>query len=144
MHFRVARPTELRTDQPKRDSRNGIGESYTSVTHKSHICTYYVVGDVVSKVWYNKPPKSGGGRPAVAVRLRRTSRLSADSSSFVKNLSTELTKPRGGCPTTRDPKQNLQSLPLLVTMHMALCMERTSWFIVMLVFAHAKQRCGGG
>ena len=35
----------------------------------------------------------------------------------------------GGCPTTRDPGQDLQSLPLLVTMHMVLYMERSSWFV---------------
>ena len=42
-----------------------------------------VVDDVVSYGWYYKPPERGGGRPAVAVRLRRPSRLSAVSSSFV-------------------------------------------------------------
>ena len=45
-----------------------------------------------------------GGRP-LPFRLRRTTRPSAVSSSFVNRL-TELTKPRGGCPTTRDPGQD--------------------------------------
>ena len=43
--------------------------------------------------------------------------------------------PCGGRPTTRDPGQVIQStLPLLYTMHVVLCMERTSWLShVMLI-----------
>ena len=91
-----------------------------------------VVDDVVSYGWYDKPPERGGGRPAVAVRLRRPSRLSAVSSSFV-NLRRELTKPRGGRPTTRDPGQDLQSLPLLYATHMTLHAGH--------VVCHAKVAC---
>ena len=66
----------------------------------------------------------------------------AVSSSFVKfRQIDEIDETARWLPTTRDPGQDLQSLPLLVTMHMALCMERKSWFIVMLVFAQGCPAC---
>ena len=83
----------------------------------------------------------GGGRPAVAVRLRRTSRPSAVSSSFVNSPTRSTDETARRAPhhpyTTRDPGQDLQSLPLLYAMHVTLPTPGAwcAWFVcrVMLV-----------
>ena len=74
-----------------------------------------------------RPLPLGCGGPRARPRFRQVS-------SIVRR---GLTKPRGGRPTTRDPGQDLQSLPLLYAMHVTLPTPDAwcAWFVcrVMLV-----------
>ena len=78
-----------------------------------------------------RPLPLGCGGPRARPRFRR---VSMRVSSIVRR---ELTRPRGGRPTTRDPGQDLQSLPLLYAMHVTLPTPGAwcAWFVcrVMLV-----------
>ena len=62
------------------------------------------------------------------MRLRRISRARPRFRQSSTSTVDETDETRARRPTTRDPGQDLQSqsLPLLNTMHVVLCMERTS------------------
>ena len=67
--------------------------------------------NLLREVVGGRPLPLGCGGPRARPRFRQVS-------SIVRR---ELTRPRaGGRPTTRDPGQDLQSLPLLYAMHMTL------------------------
>ena len=79
--------------------------------------------NLLREVVGGRPLPLGCGGPRARPRFRQVS-------SIVRR---GLTKPRGGRPTTRDPGQDLQSLPLLYATHMTLHAGH--------VVCHAKVAC---
>ena len=82
--------------------------------------------NLLREVVGGRPLPLGCGGPRARPRFRQVS-------SIVRR---GLTKPRGGRPTTRDPGQDLQSMPLLYAMHMTLHAEhaRMSAMVVCCAF----------